>query len=101
MIRRPPRSTLFPYTTLFRSRVEHPDDGREVQVLQAQEVAQIGQRYQDDAGGETCIDLLRAQLTLFHRLDRAQRVQLPRLDRELGGRCPSDGSESAADLQAA
>src|SRR2546430_15872561 len=26
MIRRPPRSTLFPYTTLFRSRVEgHPD----------------------------------------------------------------------------
>src|SRR3712207_9009976 len=28
MIRRPPRSTLFPYTTLFRSRVE--EDGTEV-----------------------------------------------------------------------
>src|SRR5256885_6069831 len=31
MIRRPPRSTLFPYTTLFRSGlvvVEHPDDAR-------------------------------------------------------------------------
>src|SRR5258708_23644305 len=34
MIRRPPRSTLFPYTTLFRSRVEallaegHTDDGQ-------------------------------------------------------------------------
>src|SRR2546425_273620 len=32
MIRRPPRSTLFPYTTLFRSRVlvtlTHPDEGR-------------------------------------------------------------------------
>src|SRR3712207_6937931 len=27
MIRRPPRSTLFPYTTLFRSRLE-PDPGR-------------------------------------------------------------------------
>src|SRR2546422_6236754 len=26
MIRRPPRSTLFPYTTLFRSR-DHPDQG--------------------------------------------------------------------------
>src|SRR6266496_5730278 len=25
MIRRPPRSTLFPYTTLFRSRPRHPD----------------------------------------------------------------------------
>src|SRR2546430_12022923 len=31
MIRRPPRSTLFPYTTLFRSREDRPDaraDGR-------------------------------------------------------------------------
>src|SRR2546430_5278785 len=27
MIRRPPRSTLFPYTTLFRSVVEHLRDG--------------------------------------------------------------------------
>src|SRR2546422_3889379 len=27
MIRRPPRSTLFPYTTLFRSLVEHSDAG--------------------------------------------------------------------------
>src|SRR3712207_8833921 len=28
MIRRPPRSTLFPYTTLFRSRAPVPDLGR-------------------------------------------------------------------------
>src|SRR3712207_7121136 len=27
MIRRPPRSTLFPYTTLFRSRRRHPTRG--------------------------------------------------------------------------
>src|SRR2546422_1562151 len=27
MIRRPPRSTLFPYTTLFRSGVGHADGG--------------------------------------------------------------------------
>src|SRR6266498_5118562 len=26
MIRRPPRSTLFPYTTLFRSSRPHPDE---------------------------------------------------------------------------
>src|SRR5256885_6944832 len=31
MIRRPPRSTLFPYTTLFRSR--RPERGRDVQQL--------------------------------------------------------------------
>src|SRR2546430_13330898 len=29
MIRRPPRSTLFPYTTLFRSRISH-GNGRHV-----------------------------------------------------------------------
>src|SRR5688572_31272786 len=29
MIRRPPRSTLFPYTTLFRSRVQPGDAARE------------------------------------------------------------------------
>src|SRR3712207_9036308 len=28
MIRRPPRSTLFPYTTLFRSRLIEPTSGR-------------------------------------------------------------------------
>src|SRR5437870_9134630 len=28
MIRRPPRSTLFPYTTLFRSPIRIPDDLR-------------------------------------------------------------------------
>src|SRR3712207_9558311 len=30
MIRRPPRSTLFPYTTLFRSRAEPPAEALEV-----------------------------------------------------------------------
>src|SRR2546429_5112157 len=30
MIRRPPRSTLFPYTTLFRSQTRHPRTRREV-----------------------------------------------------------------------
>src|SRR2546430_9532554 len=32
MIRRPPRSTLFPYTTLFRSRLDHemPEAARDI-----------------------------------------------------------------------
>src|SRR2546430_8745365 len=33
MIRRPPRSTLFPYTTLFRSQVHHHHVGRLAQVV--------------------------------------------------------------------
>src|SRR5687768_18110668 len=36
MIRRPPRSTLFPYTTLFRS---DADDAGELAVLQHRDVA--------------------------------------------------------------
>src|SRR3712207_6964894 len=36
MIRRPPRSTLFPYTTLFRSDLEQGGaEGREVRAVQA------------------------------------------------------------------
>src|SRR5258708_31462188 len=36
MIRRPPRSTLFPYTTLFRSREQHRRQlGRRVSVRKA------------------------------------------------------------------
>src|SRR3712207_8721194 len=32
MIRRPPRSTLFPYTTLFRSSTDHSPKGRKLFV---------------------------------------------------------------------
>src|SRR5256885_9447565 len=32
MIRRPPRSTLFPYTTLFRSASQHPVEGGEAEL---------------------------------------------------------------------
>src|SRR3712207_7641348 len=43
MIRRPPRSTLFPYTTLFRSRIDH----RQITRVQPQQPA-VGH---DPAGG--------------------------------------------------
>src|SRR2546429_7077282 len=33
MIRRPPRSTLFPYTTLFRSPIAHVDGRRRVELV--------------------------------------------------------------------
>src|SRR5256885_11858432 len=33
MIRRPPRSTLFPYTTLFRSRTSHERDREQVDAV--------------------------------------------------------------------
>src|SRR5256886_6334501 len=53
MIRRPPRSTLFPYTTLFRSgRVRHlPGIRRRQQAVSAQ-VPGAGVRASGGAGGE-------------------------------------------------
>src|SRR3712207_7496929 len=44
MIRRPPRSTLFPYTTLFRSqadRLEHGDDDAQAGIDRALELAEL------------------------------------------------------------
>src|SRR5690348_17551649 len=47
MIRRPPRSTLFPYTTLFRSLVvrlddrRHADAERALQPLEVRELARL------------------------------------------------------------
>src|SRR5258708_30894811 len=43
MIRRPPRSTLFPYTTLFRS-IIHPDD-RSVMAEQWASSGSLGQPF--------------------------------------------------------
>src|SRR2546422_5543738 len=45
MIRRPPRSTLFPYTTLFRSQPSPPGvggDGRDAQLRRAPEPGRRG-----------------------------------------------------------
>src|SRR5258708_27689828 len=44
MIRRPPRSTLFPYTTLFRSDVWHAD----VAVLDGHAVGKAAERSEED-----------------------------------------------------
>src|SRR3989454_5299792 len=44
MIRRPPRSTLFPYTTLFRSRIGHLGDLNELMLLGAIAGAEMAMR---------------------------------------------------------
>src|SRR3712207_8153403 len=63
MIRRPPRSTLFPYTTLFRSFEDHSDFAlkkfpvSKQPAATAQGSAQYGGY--DQAEGEGAIDFLR------------------------------------------
>src|SRR3712207_7734272 len=56
MIRRPPRSTLFPYTTLFRSlgqRIQHRRQGRHAEVEvdgQPNDAACVGVEHSPHAG---------------------------------------------------
>src|SRR5258708_21408147 len=60
MIRRPPRSTLFPYTTLFRSRTAHVASAvyatRRGPVLRRPQVALAGSR-----GPSAQVDLRRSE----------------------------------------
>src|SRR3712207_7054392 len=59
MIRRPPRSTLFPYTTLFRSRVERfciPEADRARFVARMEGVLDVYQEPFDAAHPLICMD---------------------------------------------
>src|SRR2546427_2359619 len=64
MIRRPPRSTLFPYTTLFRSHVAEQDIGLtgESVRLAREDLRVIQSRYR--AGIATILDVLVSQTAL-------------------------------------
>src|SRR5258708_28317401 len=44
MIRRPPRSTLFPYTTLFRSRTDAQRPHQHLEIAPLEELAVVRQR---------------------------------------------------------
>src|SRR3712207_8396711 len=66
MIRRPPRSTLFPYTTLFRSASEALDDLRLARQLGAQE---LDRDLALDHHVDAAVDLAHAALAeLLHEL---------------------------------
>src|SRR3989449_11059333 len=89
MIRRPPRSTLFPYTTLFRSPVggtgvasglewrtyRHGDAGGPRQVsLVAKELARATQRHRADGPTGSHCGFERAQLEWTHARLRRERA---------------------------
>src|SRR3989442_2022034 len=68
MIRRPPRSTLFPYTTLFRSAADRGDDGG-VRAAAAADRRARGRRQHEGHGRELRIAGVRGrpEARLFRR----------------------------------
>src|SRR5689334_23868098 len=72
MIRRPPRSTLFPYTTLFRSRRRGDRQDRVLGARPVDREAQI-RLLLEDADVEAALELLRAfGLEVGRRLRRRE-----------------------------
>src|SRR3712207_7439527 len=95
MIRRPPRSTLFPYTTLFRSvRAEHvhaavPLHGGPHHLLAAPDIGDVGLQSGDLPGQRG------------HLLDRrVERFRAPSDDQHVGARGREDPRDAAADALA-
>src|SRR5438094_5672889 len=66
MIRRPPRSTLFPYTTLFRSRQAGESD-HEVQLLQVPRLAVLAADITGRRGCNRPLDRKSTRLNSSHR----------------------------------
>src|SRR5256885_3507966 len=79
MIRRPPRSTLFPYTTLFRSDVVGRDAGRaQIQVLLLARGIQATARRHPNFRSEEHTSELQSPCNLVCRLLLEKKNSLPR-----------------------
>src|SRR2546430_11297292 len=89
MIRRPPRSTLFPYTTLFRSLIQlalhHVADAHQLRISR--------KRFQFESRSEEHTSELQSQSNLVCRLllEKKKRHPLPRTHKR-----PADGLPHAA-----
>src|SRR3712207_8890409 len=72
MIRRPPRSTLVPYTTLFRSVADHV-------IAHPALARRAGPGRDDNVGGFQVLDLLHRDLVVAEHLEWPGRVDLAQL----------------------
>src|SRR2546430_4394572 len=72
MIRRPPRSTLFPYTTLFRSDTAYTDLTSRMHIVRGTVAvdASVGDRMSSRGGGQGVYGDGSVTLTLGERTDR-------------------------------
>src|SRR5205823_13111174 len=78
ILRRPPSSTLFPYTTLFRSGLRSEQAGAHQRAQRQQRYGERIHRYRSDAGAgdsgvlSECRDFGRRSVELRHLLSRSE-----------------------------
>src|SRR2546428_885758 len=85
MIRRPPRSTLFPYTTLFRSLALHPDEDPVARL----KVAAVEPRAEQRHRSEEHTSELQSRSDLVCRLLlEKKKIHHPLRDATLPGQAP-------------
>src|SRR2546422_9976495 len=90
MIRRPPRSTLFPYTTLFRSRLARKSPDQDTPGLTGHVIVRTGMSAQRTPMTRGGYDKLSAEL------DRLKRVERPAISKAIAeAREHGDLSENA------
>src|SRR3989449_9691142 len=104
MIRRPPRSTLFPYTTLFRSREQREDVTSRLGALQlAEGYAHLGDLQVDGVVGgkhEKQAGVRTALVELARGVQVARTEAERRRDAEPGRPCGAQRPERGRDLRA-
>src|SRR2546429_7034075 len=87
MIRRPPRSTLFPYTTLFRSRRVGPGHGGDPAARRRK--ARLHPRSEEHTSELQSRLHLVCRLLLEKKKNQAQRHRLDRVAAEYGPELPA------------
>src|SRR5437016_11553217 len=91
IIRQPPRSTLFPYTTLFRSARHLPGKQERPGVSRETQIAAAGMQLRDDDG--TC---KYGNGSAFGRQRSARISEQASSDRRSAGGCAKDGNPAPA-----
>src|SRR2546421_11337600 len=86
MIRRPPRSTLFPYTTLFRSEIQELSAILDSSIAQTESSLSTKKQEQisnpSDSNLQTEINQLEQQLTTYKTQKEKLETILPKLEQQ-------------------
>src|SRR5438034_8166105 len=99
MIRRPPRSTLFPYTTLFRSDEDHQLGFLRAVVALAHEVAEQGDRSEEHTSELQSHSDLVCRLLLEKKKKKIEKKKNRRIKKHIGNHGDNDNKWTQLNLE--